>query len=197
MANEENKSKYLEDLTRYSYANVAGRLLSNKEDAPFAVGALEKLVSSFGVDKDILEGLKAGTFASEKGIQTAIQIYNGKYQKTLGTLSIPEFYSVRYGTLKSILGDEEASKAKSVFEKYKDQTIGGIMKKFRQANTKLEDDTGLFDDKAKEEAEKTLKKLAPIYNLITLLEKRNYEELRNGAMKDTYKQMINESLKEA
>ncbi|MDD5012449.1 MAG: hypothetical protein PHQ66_02280 [Candidatus Nanoarchaeia archaeon] len=197
MANEETKPKYLEDLTRYNYANVAHRLLSNKEDAPFARGALEKLVGGFGVDKDILEGLKAGTFASKEGIQTAIQIYAGKYEKALGSLSIPEFYDVRYGSLKSILGDEDANKAKAVFEKYKDQTVGSITKKFRQANAKLEDDTELFDEKAKEEAEKTMKKLAPIYQLIQLLEKRNYEELRNGAMKDTYKQMINESLKEA
>lgn len=195
MANED-KPKYLEDLTRYSYANVGLRLLSNKEDAPFARGALEKLVDSFGVDKDILDGLKAGTFASKEGVQTAIQIYAGKYQKALGSLDVPEFYDVRSGILKSLLG-EKANEAKTVFEKYKGQTVDSITKKFRQANAKLEDDTGLFDDKAKEEAEKTLRKLAPIYNLITLLEKRNYEELKNGATKSTYKEMINESLKEA
>ena len=47
---EENKPKYLEDLARYSYANVAGKLYQNESDRPFARGALEKLVESFNVD---------------------------------------------------------------------------------------------------------------------------------------------------
>jgi len=194
---EENKPKYLEDLARYSYANVAGKLYQNESDRPFARGALEKLVESFNVDKDVLEGLKAGTFASEEGIAKAIGIYAGKYQKALGSLSVPEFYDIRSGILKSILGDEKAKEAQAVFEKYKDQTVDSIIKKYSQARAILEDKTGLFDEKKKEEAQKTIKKVEAIYSLITLLEKRNYEELRNGATKPTYKEMINEALKEA
>lgn len=194
---KENKPKYLEDITRYQYADTALRLISNESDAPFARGALEKLVDSFGVDKDVLEGLKAGTFASEDGIKTAIQIYAGKYEKAIGSADVTEFYDVRYNILKSLLGDEKANESKSIFEKYKGQTVGSIIKKVAQAQAIIKDKTELFDDKKKEEAQKTLKKFGAIYNLIQIIEKRNYEELKNGATKSTYKEMINETLKEA
>ncbi len=194
---EENKPKYLEDLARYQYADVAERLGSNKETAPFARGALEKLVDSFGVDKEILEGLKAGTYASEQGINTAIGIYAGKYEKALGSMNVAEFYNVRSGILKSILGEEKANEAKAVFEKYKDQSVGSIKKKASQSDMILNDKTGYFNDKQKEEAKKTLEKLGPIISLITLLEQRNYEELRNNATKSTYKETFTELLKKA
>lgn len=194
---EKEKQPYLEDLVRYQYADVAARLSKNPQDAQFATGALEKLISGFGVDKDILEGLKAGTYASEEGIKTAIGVYAGKYHKVLNNLTLPDFYNVRYGILKSLLGEEESNKAKEIFEKYKDQTVGSITKKFMQAQTILNDQTGLFDEKKKEEAKKTVEKLGHINNVIGLLEQRNYEELRNGATKATYKELISEALKNA
>ncbi|MCL5018385.1 MAG: hypothetical protein M1416_01305 [Candidatus Pacearchaeota archaeon] len=194
---DEQKPKYLEDIARYQYADVANRLGSNEADAPFARGALEKLVDSFGVDKDILEGLKAGTFASEEGVAKAIQIYHGKYQKALGSCDVTEFYNLRYNTLKSLLGDEKANEAKSVFEKYKGQTVGSITKKYTQAQAIVNDKTGLFDDKKKEEAQKTIKKMEAIFHLIQTIEKRNYDELKNSATKSAYKESINELLKVA
>lgn len=193
----ETKSKYLEDLARYQYGDVAGRLGSDEKTAPFMKGALEKLIDSFDIDKDILSGLKEGAFASEQGIATATQIYAEKYQNALKQTKVMEFYEVRSSTLKSLLGDEKAEESKAVFEKYQDQTIGSILNKFEQAQEKIKSKNGLFDEKAKAEAKKTSEKLAPIYNLITLLEQRNYEELRNGATKSTYKEMINEFLRKA
>ena len=194
---EEEIPQYIQDLERYQFGNVAARLYSKEEDAPFARGALEKLVSGFNVDKDILEGLKAGTFASEEGIKTAAGIYAGKYKKSLETLKVSEFYDVRFSTLKSLLGDAKAAEAKETFEKYKDQSIGSIMKKISEAQAKLDDKTGLFDEAAKAEAQKTIDKFGPIFNIIQVLEQRRYEELRNDATKSTYKEMITESLKKA
>lgn len=194
---EENKPKYLEDLARYQYADVALRLGSNEETAPFARGALEKLVDSFGVDKDILDGLKKGTYASQEGINTAIQIYSEKYEKALGSMNVSEFYGVRSGILNSILGEEKAKEAATVFEKYKEQTVGSIKKKVSQAQMISKDATGYFNDKQKEDAKKTLEKLGPIMNLISIIEQRNYEELRNSATKGVYKEMFTEFLKKA
>jgi hypothetical protein len=194
---EENKPAYLEDLVRYQYADVAARLASDKETVPFAKGALEKLIDSFGINKDVLEGLKEGVFASEEGIAKSLNIYSGKYQKALDSVEVSEFYGVRLKVLNSLLGDEKAVEAKATFEKYKGQTVGSIRKKVSQSNAIIEDKTGLFDDKKKEDAKKTIEKLGAIYNVITLIEQRNYEELRNGATKGTYKEMISESLKKA
>lgn len=197
MANEDKKPRYLEDIARYQYADVAARLASSEETAPFVPGALEKLVDSFGVDKDILEGLKAGTFASQEGIDAAMKIYSNKYQQALGNLDVTEFLEKRYGIVKSILGDEGAEKAKEVFEKYKGKTIASIRKKFGEAQYVLKDEYGLFPEEKKVEAKKTREKLAAINNLIGLLEQRNYEELRNSATKSTYKKMFEEALKKA
>ena len=126
---EEEIPQYVQDLNRYQYANVAARFASREEDAQFVPSALEKLVSGFGIDKDLIEGLKQGTMASEEGIKTAVGIYAEKYQKSLGNLNVSEFYDVRYPTLKSILGEAKATEAKETFEKYSEQSIASINKK--------------------------------------------------------------------
>ena len=199
---EENKTpNYLEDIALYQYANVAARLASNEQTAQFAKGGLEKMIGDFenilGDKKGILDGFKAGAFASKEGIETALNIYAGKYQKALGGLNVSEFYDLRLKTLTSILGEEKAGEAKTVFEKYEDKTIGAIKKKYQQAITIANDRSDLFDEEKKEEAKKTIEKLTPIYNVIGLLEDRNYEQLMPGATKSVYKEMISEALEKA
>ncbi len=194
MTEEKEKPPYFEDLNRYQYANIAARFSTSEETAPFAASALEKLISGFNLDKDVLEGLKAGTFASKEGIETAINVYAGKYQKALNSFTLPEFYEVRFSTLKSVLGEEKANAAKEFFEKYKDQTIGSVIKKVSQAKAKIEDQTGLFDDKAKEEAKKTLEKLNPLAKVISFLENRKFEEMRADATKSAYKENLTQLL---
>jgi hypothetical protein len=191
---EEEIPKYIQDLNRYQYADVAARLGSNEETAQFMPSALEKLVSGFGIDKDLIEGLKAGTLASEEGIKAAVGIYSGKYQKALGTLNFSEFYDVRYSTIKSLLGEEKAMEAKATFEKYKDKSIASINKKVEQAKAILKDKTGLFNDEQKAEAKKTIEKLGSLYSLISTIEQRKFEELRNDATKQAYKDDLTELL---
>jgi hypothetical protein len=191
---EEETPKYIEDLNRYQYANVAARFASSEETVEFVPSALEKLVSGFGIDKDMIEGLKQGTLASKEGIETAVQIYASKYKKALGTLKVSEFYDVRYSTLKSLLGEEKAMEARVTLEKYADSSIASITKKVEQANAILKDQTGLFDDEKKAEAKKTIEKLGSVYNIIQLIEKRKFEELRLDATKQVYKESITEFL---
>ncbi len=199
---DEKKPQYLEDLVLYQYADVALRLASDEKNAPFAKGALEKLCDKFGEvlgdKKGILDGFKEGALVSEQGINTAINNYSGKYQKALGSMDITEFYNVRSGILKSVLGEDEFNKSKEVFEKYKGQKVSSITDEVEQAQARLQDKKGLnFNEKQKEEAKKILEKLAPIYSIIQFTEKRNYEELMNGATKNTYKELISEALKKA
>jgi len=201
MEKEDQKPKYLEDIALYQYADVAKRLASNEQTAPFASGGLEKMIGDFGKilgeNKELLDGFKAGAFASKEGIEIAINIYAGKYQNALGKMNVSEFYDLRLKTLTSLLGDEKAEEAKAVFAKYDKQTIGSIKKKISQAEAIINDKNDLFDEKQKEEAKKTIEKMGPIYSLITLLEKRNYEELMPGATKSVYKEMITEALEKA
>ena len=194
---ETSTPKYLEDITRYQYGNVTARLAADKATAPFAKGSLEKLIDSFGLDKDIISGLKAGTLASQQGVNTAIEIYNKKYEDSLSQANVMDFYGLRVPVIKGLLGDEEAEKAKSVFEKYSTETIGSIRKNYNQAQAKINDDTGLFDKKQKEDAQKVIEKYAGIYSIVELLEQRNFDELKNGATKSTYKELLSNALKQA
>jgi hypothetical protein len=198
MEKETQTPNYLEDIVRYQYANAAGRLISDEKTAPFAKGALEKLLEQMDpASREIAEGFVEGAFASEEGIKKAIGINDGKYQRALDGLDVSEFYGLRLKTLNSLLGEKEAGEASAVFEKYKGQTVGSIIKKIAQASAILKDKTGLFDDEKKEEAKKTIEKLGYINNIITLLENRNYEELMPSATKSTYESMISEALKKA
>jgi hypothetical protein len=194
-------SKYLEDIALYQYADVAARLASNEQTAQFASGALEKLVGDFkkalGDKAGILEGFRAGAMASEEGINMAIRTYAGEYETALGKIDVVDFYNLRLKTLTSVMGKEDAEAAKPVFEKYKGQTIASIKQKVNQANAKLKDKTGLYDKKQKEEARAVFEKLAPIYNIITLAEQRNYEELMPSTTKSVYNQMFKENLSKA
>ena len=201
MVEESKTGKYLEDIALYQYADVAGRLASNEQTAPLAKGGLERMVTDIekylGDKKDVIEGFKAGAFASEEGINTAIQINAGKYQKALGGLNISEFYNLRLKTLTSILGEKKAEEAKAVFAKYEGQTIGSIKKKYEQARAIVSDRNDLFDEEKKEGAKKTIAKLQPLYTLIQLLENRNYEEIAPGATKSVYKELISDALTKA
>jgi len=201
MAEENKTAKYLEDIALYQYADVSKRLVSNEQTAKFAMGGLEKLASDFekvlGENKEILEGFKAGALASKEGIGIAIGIYAQKYQNALGKLDVSEFYDLRLKTLGSILGNKKAQETKAVFEKYKGQTVGSIKKKYEQAIIIINDEYDLFDEKRKEEAKKTKEKLESVYNLITLLEDRNYEELMPEATKSVYKKLVSDALEKA
>jgi len=201
MTEESKTPKYLEDIVLYQYADVAARLASNEQTAPFVSGGLEKMVGDFekvlGANKELLDGFKAGAFASEEGIKIAMSIYAKKYRDALGKVNIPEFYTLRLKTLNSLLGKEKAEEAQAVFAKYDGQTISSIIKKYEQSNVILRDETGLFDEKRKEEAKKTKGKIEPMYKLIQLIEQRNYEELMPGATKSVYKQLITEALEKA
>ena len=191
----EDKPKYLEDLTRYQYANVANRLFSDEKTRQFAPGALEKMLDTINpADKEMAKAGYMGAFASEEGTKIAIGINAKKYQDSLSNLKVTEFYDVRSGILKSLFGDEKAEEYKAFFEKYGEQTVGSITKRFMQAQTIINDKTGLFDEEKKKEAKKTLEKYASISNVIGLLEDRNFEELRAGATKSTYKEMIKHAI---
>ena len=204
MAEQSNQtSKYLEDIALYQYADVAARLASNEQTAQFAVGGLERMVRDFekklednNLDKNMLKGVRL-LMASKEGINMAVRAYAEDYENALGKLDVVDFYNLRLKTLTSVMGKEDAEAAKNIFEKYKGQTVSSIKKKIAQANAKLKDKTGLFDEKQKEEAKAIIEKLGPIYNIITLAEQRNYEELSVGATKSVYNQMFKDNLGKA
>ena len=193
---ETQKPNYLEDIARYQSFNVTARLGSSEETAPFMQGSLEKAVSGMNVNPEFLPFVK-GTMATEEGMKIAIQAYNGKYQEALNQLSIPEFYGLRFPVLKGILGAEKAEEAKAIMAKYEGKTIGKIMKEYTQAQAILKDKTGLFDPERRKAAEGIVKKFSPIYSIVTTLEDRTFDELRNAATKSHYKEIISEALKAA
>ncbi len=187
---EKENQNYLEDLKLYQYADVAGRLASDKKTAIFAKGALEKLLEQMDPkSRNLADSFVEAAFASEEGNKIAISKNMEKYQNALNNLTVSEFYDVRKGLLK------KSEEYKEVFEKYQGQTVGSIMKKYEQSQKIVNDKDDLFDEKRKEEAKKTIEKLERIYNVISLLEQKNYFGLIKGATEGTFDKLIGGLLK--
>lgn len=206
MAEQTDQTGKYDNIKLYQYGNVAARLASNEQTAPFAVGGLEKLTTELkealkekGLDENLLNGFHAGTMASEEGIGAAIQAYNGDYETALGKLDITDFYDLRFEQLKYALGEEKAGEARAVFEKYKGQTVGSIREKVAEAKYTLSPKApkGMFNDKQKAEAKETIEKLKAISNLIELPEMINYEKLMPTATKEAYTRQITDALAKA
>ena len=121
MVEESKTPKYLEQIAELKYANVAKRMLSDDSTAPYAMGALEKMVSdvkkALGDKSYLVEGAFAGTFVSEDGIKIATEIYSQLHSGALGKLNFSEFYDLRLNELTSMLGKEKAGKAVRSSEK--------------------------------------------------------------------------------
>ena len=198
MAKEQETKRYLEDVVTLQYADVAMRMGSDQNLAPFMGGALEKLISdvktAIGEKGYLVEGLEKGALSNEEGKTIAAAIYSKMQKEAFGKMSFSEFYDLRLKQLTSLLGKEKAEKAKDALAKYEGQTIGSVLQKYSQAGAILEDKTGLYDEKKKKEAEKTKKDLESVYKIVSEVELWNYWELMPGAAKGILKKDISEAI---
>jgi len=198
MVEESKTARYLEEIANLRYANVAKRMTSDASTAPYAIGALEKMVSdikkALGDKSYLVEGAFAGTFVSEDGRNIATAIYSQLHDEALGNLNFSEFYDLRLKELTSMLGKEKAEKAKDAFAKYGNQTVGSIMEKYEQAQEILGSKSNLYDKKKKEEAKETKEKWENLYNIITGVELWNYWKLMPDAAKGPLGKTVSESI---
>lgn len=177
---EEHESKqksYLSDLKTFAYGGVAGKFLMN-EDLDGSQISLEKLASDMKIDKDSkLAGFLQGTYASEKGIQTASTVYANIYQTSIGKSTIGNLWSFYGESAKKYLGDLK-SKADEEIAKIAGTEYEKIRDKYLAAQEIFKSKTNNFSKEQKENAEKDMKKYAKAVNTLEIMNKlflRPYE----------------------
>ena len=176
------------DFEKYQYAGLAASLAGSKENAQYIPGALEVLAGDKGLGwgEEAL-GFIRGTQASEKGIETAINVYNQKFQEERGKYK-PIDLAKWYGSVLTDLGDTEKTKILTALEKH-DETIKDISEKMRKAVYTISDKApqDMFTPEQKSEAKETIEKYRDVNSIMVTLDNYKFEELRSDAVEATRK----------
>lgn len=176
---------------KYQYGALARILASSEESQRYAPSALEVLAGEKGLNlgEEAL-GFIRGTQASEKGIATAINIYDGKFQEKRGEYSPADLAPWYDSVLKDIdQGDRE--KIIRYLAKHT-ESLKDINKKIKRALRirKSQEDEDLKDEYTPEQvsqANDTIRKYQEIYNLVQTLDTYKFEQIRPDAVKATRK----------
>jgi len=129
---------------KYQYAGLASRLIGSEESARYVPGALEVLAGKGGLNlgEEAL-GFIRGTQASEKGIETAINVYHAKFEEERGKYN-PGDLIQWYDSVLGDLNTEEKETIGRTLGEYK-ETIGEIKKKVEEFMYKLKAPEGIKD----------------------------------------------------
>ena len=174
----------LEDLTRYQYGALAGRLLQSKENQAYVPGALEQLASDLGIE-ETAEGFIQGSMVSDKGLQTAVMTYAGKYEKAMSDLTVKELYSTYKECFKGELSNEEKE---TIDKKYlfNSTNVGEIMKELAKLQHKAQSP----DAKEKESAKKELEKYQDFTQMLMIIQDNMYKNLLPKAIERTNQERL-------
>jgi len=183
---EKQKSNY--SFEKYQYGALAARLASSKESSRYAPSALEVLAGAQGLNlgEEAL-GFIRGTQASEKGIKTAIDIYNGKFEEEKGKYK-PLDMAAWYDSVLSDLDKEDKEKILGELGKY-DETLASINEKIGDALNTLDKKAkkGKFTDAQINEAKETIEKYQQLTHVLETLDNYKFEELRPGVVNESRK----------
>ncbi len=174
---------------KYQYAGLASRLIGSEESARYVPGALEVLAGKGGLNlgEEAL-GFIRGTQASEKGIETAINVYHAKFEEERGKYN-PGDLIQWYDSVLGDLNTEEKETIGRTLGEYK-ETIGEIKKKVEEFMYKLKAPEGIKDKFTPEElseAKEALKKYEKVLTVMEILDTYKFEELRPAAVNATRK----------
>lgn len=176
------------DFEKYQYGALAARLLSSKENARHAGSALEVLAGAKGLNlgEEAL-GFIRGTQASDKGIQTAIGVYGGKFAEKRGQYK-PSDFAKWYAPVLGDLDKEDKDKILGELNSH-NETLGSIEKKFSQAAYVTSDDApeGLFTDKQIADSKKVMEKYSKIMLTLQTLDEYKFDQLRADAVSESRK----------
>jgi hypothetical protein len=169
----------LEDLTRYQYGALAGRLLQSEEGGAYIGGALEQLASDLGIEKSA-EGFIHGSMASERGLELAAGSYAGKYEKAIGELTVKGLYDAYKEYFEGNLSNEEKEIVKKKYDT-NDTNIGELKKKI----AKLRHNEKSPDAKERENAKKELENYKDIISMFMIIQDNLYKNLLPKAIERT------------
>ncbi len=186
MAKQTQKQEY--SFEKYQYGALAARLLASNESSRYAPSALEVLAGSKGLNlgEEAL-GFIRGTQASEKGIQTAIDVYAGKFEEKRGQYK-PVDMVAWYDSVLNDLDKADKAKILATLGKH-NETIDSIMKKMAKASHIVQGkETGANTPEQISEAEATVEKYKNVFTVIHTLDNYKFETLRPEAVNTARKQ---------
>lgn len=168
---------------KYQYGALAAQLYASKENKRYASSALEVLAGEKGLNlgEEAL-GFIRGTQASEKGVETAINVYASKFQEKKGEYT-PSQLIGWYEHLLNGLDNKEKEKIVETFKEH-DETLKNINKKLQKAShiAEGEDIENLYTKEQISDAKKTIEKYQKLMITLQVLDKYKLESLRPEAV---------------
>ncbi|MBU2616097.1 MAG: hypothetical protein KKC19_03260 [Nanoarchaeota archaeon] len=153
---------------KYQYGALAARFL-NQKDEQSARSSLELLAGKGGLNLgEEAEGFIRGTQASEKGIQTATEIYSGKFGEAQGGYS-PSDLSGWYSDILSDLGGDESARITQYLKDFSESYEGIIAKMVKADHILKGRELEASNPEQITEAEETFKKYGNLTNLVQKL----------------------------
>ncbi len=163
---------------QYQHGALAAQLL--REKSPYTANALEVLAGERGLNLgEEAEGFVKGTYASQKGIETATKIYSDKFDEERGTYT-PGEAARWYDPVLEGLEPEERASIVGILES-KDETIADITKKVGDAAYVLQSPEGMFTEDKLSEARSTIEKYQGVMKVMGDLDQYSIENLRPEA----------------
>ena len=188
MANERQPTAY-SDFEKYQYGALAKGLWESEESKRYGPSALEVLAGEKGLNlgEEAL-GFVRGTQASEKGIQTASDVYASKFEEKRGEYS-PAQLTGWYNPLLSDLDSDSKDKITNYLEKYT-EPLKVIREDYADALNTLDKKAkkGKFSQEEINKAQDTKKKYEEILGVLSVLDNYKFETLRPEAVNTARKQ---------
>lgn len=192
MTQETQKTNY----TKYEFADVAARLMNNKEDTDYVYSAADLLRENLRYNEEGEALYKEfviddkGEFVSEEARNKFINIYYKKYFEKKEKTTISQLYEENKEQLNQ-LSEEQRQRIKKEFEKVSSETYGSILKKLDIAKKISElPDSEIHPDR-KKQAKETLKEYSGISYALNIMEEYGYEEMRYKAIEKSKNNKFN------
>ena len=193
MAKKESKQIDYSDFEKYQFGALAAHMLASKENSRYAPSALEVLAGEKGLNlgEEAL-GFIRGTQASEKGIQTASNVYGGKFEEKRGKYS-PADLAGWYAPLLNGLELKEKEKITGILGD-NNETLENITKKQKKAShiVEGEDIEGLYSKEQVADAKKILEKYQKLSVVLSILDNYKFESLRPDVIDEARKKDLKE-----
>jgi len=168
---------------KFAYGALAQRFLQSKENAKYTTGALDILAKEGLGLSDDAKGFIKGAYSSEKGIETAANIYGSNFTEEMSKTK-PSELSSWYNPILSDIDEKDKKTINAVFSK-QTETFGEIMKKAQFASYKINAPEGMFKDNEVEKAKETLKNYTEFFQVKETLDDYKFESLREKAINAT------------
>jgi len=180
------------DFAEYAHGALAVQLLGSKEGSKYVPGALEVLAGANGLDLgEKALGFIRGTQASQKGIETAANVYGGLFQEKRGAYKPSDLVNWYSPVLDDPdLDQESRDKIKGVLSG-SNVKLSTIQEKVAEASHTLDtpESKGLSDED-RDKAKKTLQKYSKIISTLSMLDGYMFEHLRPEAVEAVRRQEL-------